>query len=97
VRKAIGARLKKAREDAGFTQSEVGSWVGLQNKAVSAWESGYSVPTATQLRTVALKFDASADDLLGIHVEMQQTKHVSDAIGEIAGPRKPRGRDTKAK
>lgn len=47
--KQIGAILRRARRNAGLSQAELGSRVGLRQATVSKLESG---EPATQLRTV---------------------------------------------
>lgn len=38
--KELGARLRKARENAGFTQSQVASYLGVPREQVSYYETG---------------------------------------------------------
>lgn len=65
----FGARLKQARIDAGFTQTEVAAIAGENGDAaskqtVSGWEAERHYPKANQLRALCLKLNISPDDLL---------------------------------
>ena len=42
--KEVGRRLARARRDAGMTQKELGSLVGVTQRSVANWEAGKVVP-----------------------------------------------------
>jgi len=50
--------LKKARRDAGYTQTELGQHLGVCLGAVSSWETGRNLPSIPTLFAMA--------DLLGV-------------------------------
>lgn len=50
----IGSRIKKAREDAGLNQTELGAACGLTRAAISQWENGATkAPTAENIFAIA--------------------------------------------
>lgn len=53
TQEAIGARIASARDDAGFTQAELGGRIGLDRTAVAKIESGTRKVSATELLALA--------------------------------------------
>lgn len=49
----LGAYLRTAREDAGFTQQQVAGRLGVTRQAVSAWESDETIPGPRALSFLA--------------------------------------------
>ena len=41
---SVGANLRAARQDRGWTQKQVGDSIGVSNRDVSRWESGKVEP-----------------------------------------------------
>lgn len=66
LRKELGRRLQEARSSKGIKQTEVAEELGKGDRAVSAWETGRTLPDALVLRFLAVKYDTSADNLLGL-------------------------------
>lgn len=65
----FGARLKKARKDAGISGEELGKRAGEGGKnatkqSVSDWEAERHYPKADQIRVICLKLNISADELI---------------------------------
>jgi transcriptional regulator with XRE-family HTH domain len=59
----LGAHLRRWRERAGMTQSQVASRLGVIQTTISYWEVGRNgVPTA-QLATLAAMYGVSGDEL----------------------------------
>jgi len=73
----IGKRIRRARETAGLTQTDLGKLVGIEVGTVSAWERGQILnpPIATLLAIMAATGGPSIEALLG------ETSHPSLAIG----------------
>lgn len=46
----LGNKIKRAREDAGLSQEDLGKAVGVSREAVSNWESGKSMPRPKRWR-----------------------------------------------
>lgn len=50
-------RLKKAREDKGYSQRELGIRVGLSDKSISMYEKGIVYPPVTNLLKIASELE----------------------------------------
>ena len=55
--KQIADALRRLRKGAGMTVDDVGAAVGRTGKAVSAWEAGYSQPSAEMLISLCRLFE----------------------------------------
>lgn len=49
----IGERIKKARENAGLTQSELSAQLGIPYQSISQWERGIRNPKLNTLKKIA--------------------------------------------
>jgi len=58
-------RLKKLRKQAGFTQVEVASKLGISQQAYASWERGAKKPTQDNLVKIAQILNVSVDYLVG--------------------------------
>lgn len=63
-----------AREKTGLTQKEVAEKMGVDQSAVSLWETGKTAPRAAMLVKLAGLYCCSVDDLLGWEGEKQRTE-----------------------
>ena len=63
----IADRIKKLREQKGFTQTELAKQLGITRSSVNAWEMGISVPSTQYIVALAGIFKVSADFLLGLN------------------------------
>ena len=61
---ALGLRIKKARQDAGLTQKELGEAIGASRGAVSMWESGSNEPNFQTLQAIARVLGVRYDVLM---------------------------------
>lgn len=52
-RQIISANLKKYREEAGLTQTELGEKIGKAKTTVASWEQGKSLPDPGLLYRIA--------------------------------------------
>lgn len=62
----IGDKIKKLRENYGWTQNELAKKLGLTRSSVNAWEMGLSVPSTQYVVELANLFKVSTDYLLGL-------------------------------
>lgn len=62
---AFPAKIKKARQDTGFTQKEVAQKVRLPQSTIAKYETGKLEPSLETLGTLADFYEVSADWLLG--------------------------------
>ena len=79
----LGARLRRARERKGLTQTELARSSGIDNVSLSGFERGKRLPTAARLGTLAAALDVSADYLLGLP-EADGTRRLIDVADECA-------------
>lgn len=63
-RRAIGARLRAAREDAGLTQLELAELIGRDNRTIHRWEYAYRIPSLEDLLLLAAALDTPLADLV---------------------------------
>ena len=61
----FGMRLKALRQEAGFTQKEMGDKFGIDRSTITSYEIGKSYPDIVTLRNIADYFDVSLDWLTG--------------------------------
>jgi len=60
----IHTRIKELRKEKGWTQSDLAKNLELENKMISYYENGKSIPNADTLIRIAEVFDVSIDYLL---------------------------------
>ena len=77
--KAIGRRIKAAREKKGMTQEQLAEWVELSPMHVSVIERGVKLPKLETLINIANVLDVSADVLLQDVVKTQTKLYSSEA------------------
>jgi transcriptional regulator with XRE-family HTH domain len=63
-RRAIGGRIRDAREHANLTQWTLGEAIGRDNKTIHRFEYALSVPTLTDLLLIADACGTTVADLL---------------------------------
>lgn len=57
-------RIKKAREKRGLTQKQLSEMIMVNQSTVAMWETGKSVPRATNLLKLSNTLNCSVDELL---------------------------------
>ena len=60
----VGNLISKLREEKGLSQSELGSLLGVTNKAVSRWENGRGYPDTSLLLKLSDVLGITVDELL---------------------------------
>ena len=53
--------LRAARVNAGLSQKEVASSLGISNKTLSSWENGDTFPSAKKIESLCELYDLSYD------------------------------------
>lgn len=66
IKKDVGARLKEARKNAGYTQSQVAKKLIMTQQQYSRFENGIFELNYDQLFFLCNLYDVSADFLLGL-------------------------------
>ena len=82
--KAIGKRIKSAREKKGLTQEQLAEQVNLSPMHISVIERGNKLPRLETLINIANVLDVSADILLQDVVNNQIKLHTSEASNLMA-------------
>ena len=82
--KAIGKRIKSAREKKGLTQEQLAEQVNLSPMHIRVIERGNKLPRLETLINIANVLDVSADILLQDVVNNQIKLHTSEASNLIA-------------
>ena len=77
----MGIRIKKLREEKGWTQEELGSKIGVQKSAVAKYEKGHTgsmkrstIETLSNLFGVSPSYLMDLDDLENIHSAARPSK-----------------------
>lgn len=70
---SIGARLRSARDDLGWSQSRLASELGITQPAIADWERGEKEPSARNLARLATALSVSTDWLLSLTPERSDT------------------------
>lgn len=65
AKKMIGKKLKKLRQDRGWTQAEVGSRAGIAGSAVSMYENDSREPNLEIIGKLAEVFGVTVDEIMG--------------------------------
>ena len=77
-----GEQLAFLRREKQVTQEQLAQAMGVTNQAVSKWESGQSYPDITLLPRLAVYFQVTVDELLGV-AEPPQMRNVYLGIKEL--------------
>ena len=65
----IGARIRKFREDRGYSQKELAELIGVSNSRISNWEQGINRPDADILVDLCKTLNVSPSELLDVHLK----------------------------
>ena len=71
----VGNLISKLREEKGLSQSELGSKLGVTNKAVSRWENGRGYPDTSLLLKLSEVLEITVDELLKGDLSISKLKH----------------------
>ncbi len=75
----IGNKIRQMRNNAGFTQEQIASKLGVSPQSVSKWENEISMPDITLLPDIAEIFGVSIDELFDLTTE-QKMKRIENRI-----------------
>lgn len=76
--KAVGARIKAAREAKGITQEKLAETIGKSTTHMSVIERGYKMPKLETFIDIANALDVSADTLLLDVVNKANESNISE-------------------
>ena len=85
-KRMLGETIYRLRKEKGLSQSELGKFVGVSNKAVSKWETYEANPDITLLPLLAQALGVTTDELLtNIKAEKDDPKPKEAKIFGIQG------------
>lgn len=61
---SFGRNLRKFREDADLTQTELGEHIAVDQSQISKWEKNHGEPTLSQLIALAIELGHAVDEFL---------------------------------
>ena len=64
----IGNRIRKYREESGFSQKDFAQQLGVSNSRVSNWEQGINRPDADILADICRVLNVSPSELLDVRL-----------------------------
>ncbi len=70
----LGENIKRLRREKGLTQETLAEYFGVSFQSVSNWERSESYPDITLLPRLAVFFNVSVDELLGVNNSLAQEK-----------------------
>jgi transcriptional regulator with XRE-family HTH domain len=76
----VGQKIKEFREEAGVSQKKLGLSLGLSDKAVSAYESGRTLPPLETLFRIAEELDKPVKFFLVDKTEDNMVEEQLDSI-----------------
>lgn len=68
----IGNRIRKYREEAKLSQTQLAEQIGVSNSRVSNWEQGLNRPDADMLAEICKALNVSPSLLLGIQLTSEE-------------------------
>ena len=75
----FSSNLRAAREKSGLSQREVAQKLFVSAQAVGKWERGESTPSPEAIAEMAVLFDTTADNLLGVNTKKRLARTSSEA------------------
>lgn len=76
----IGARIRKFREDRGYSQIELAQLIGVSNSRVSNWEQGVNRPDADILVDLCKTLNVSPSELLDVHLKDDELNDIERKV-----------------
>jgi len=76
----IGARIRKFREDRGYSQIELAQLIGVSNSRVSNWEQGINRPDADILVDLCKTLSVSPSELLDVHLKDDELSDIERKV-----------------
>ncbi len=81
----IGAFLKQLRKEKGITQEKLAETLGVSNRTVSRWETGYNMPDLDILIEIAEYYDVEIGEIFnGERKSESMDKETKDAMLKAA-------------
>ena len=89
---ALGERLKRVRQEKGWSQAQLAKRLGIHQKQISGYERGVHVPQTELLIRIADLFDVSLDflafddrdDVRRVHIADRQLLELFEQIDKLS-------------
>lgn len=78
--KALGRRIRNARQGKGITQSALAALVGVAQNSISDFETGAVTPAADTLARIAASLEETVDGLWGRESMAREFEQLDEAI-----------------
>lgn len=76
----LGQKIKEIREENELSQPEFAKAIGVSNGIISGWENNKYEPKASYIKKIAIAFNISADEILGIEQKEKTTLYVNNSF-----------------
>lgn len=70
----FGNKLYQLRKNAGLSQTQLASQLGITNKAISKWENGKSKPTTNAIKKLSAIFNIPVEEMLDLRERGKKMK-----------------------
>lgn len=81
----IDRQISKLRKKKGVTQEQLAEVLSVTSQAVSKWESAQCCPDISLLPEIAVFFNVTVDELLGVSlVKDENTAHLAEHLIEMS-------------
>ncbi len=68
----FGLKLKELRKSFSLTQKGLADIIDVSKTTICQWETSKQEPSITDIKKIAVYFDVSADELLGIETKKEK-------------------------
>ncbi|GMK47529.1 hypothetical protein PghCCS26_46590 [Paenibacillus glycanilyticus] len=82
LKKAVGERLKEARERKSFKQNQVAKVIGIHNSTLAKYESGEREADYETLIKLAELYEVTVDWITGNNEQLERLEPIIDVIGQ---------------
>jgi len=79
---SIGGNLRRLRLQKGLTQEQLAEMLGLTAQAVSRWENDQAYPDVTYLPGLAMLYETSVDELVGME-SLRKEERLYEAVSGV--------------
>jgi transcriptional regulator with XRE-family HTH domain len=73
----LGTRIRKIRDERQLSQGALGRLIGAEQREISAYETGRSLPRVDRFMEIARALDVTAEDLFAFGAQVPHPKHLS--------------------
>ncbi|MBQ6171463.1 MAG: helix-turn-helix domain-containing protein [Clostridia bacterium] len=80
----IGETIKRLRQQNGLTQEQLADKLGVSFQSISRWEGGTSYPDIELIPVIAMSFQVTTDELMGLEKSFLDKKR-EEALKQLEG------------